>query len=245
MGLVMWYNSNRIPILLTSALAGPIVKIDVDTGIKYIGLYNAFCQLICAAMGKGFIAADTATIEMMDEEQKKKTIRDRLKEAAANRTFSVLIPIILAIIFGCFGEYTRPIFVADDGPMRFLWHAADLFGQVAVPIPNMTLGCMMVYECIDIRVDPRTSFVVSVCRLIIVPLVAFLMLYFWPFETPKIVKLVIMLQAITPTANGALAMLDKNQKELVQAVSRVIIFQYLASIFTVTMWLFAFLKFIF
>jgi hypothetical protein len=92
-----------------------MVKIDVDTGIKYIGFHNAFCQLICAAMGKGFIVADTATIETMDEEQKRKRF-----EISTSLTFSVLIPIILAIRFGCFGEYTRPTFVAEDGPMRYL-----------------------------------------------------------------------------------------------------------------------------
>jgi predicted permease len=247
MGLMIWYsNSNGVPVILTTTIAARLQGIDTDVAIKYVGYYCAISQSVCWTIGRAIVVADSASPqELVEDGEKRVTMMEQCWEAFKSRLFSTIGPVILGMLFGCLSEYTTPLFLNDDAPFHFLWHTLDIFAQVAVPLPGMTLGAMIYSEKFDLKSRLLSPALVSFCRLFVCPLGALLFLYFLPFDIPDVLKLVMMVEAVTPTANNVIMMLDvSNGSEIGQEVTRTMVFEYCVAVFSVTLWLSLFLHFV-
>jgi predicted permease len=244
MGLMMWYNnSNGIPIILAASLASTLVNLDLDVAIKYIGFYSALCQCVCWTIGRVIVVSESMTMQRMEKGEQREAMWKKFFSSVRTRIFTTVTPIILGIIYGCGGKFSDKLFMDEGAPLQFLWKTLDLFAVCAIPLPNMTLGCMIYTEKIDVRENLKTSLIVSTCRLILVPLGAFIILQLIPISHGDVLKLVIMVEAMSPTANNVVMMLDADSGSLVQEVTRVMVFEYLVAVVTVTMWLTIFLEY--
>jgi hypothetical protein len=247
---MIWYNnSNGVPVILATSLTSQMTSssgMDANTAIKYVGFYCALSQSICWTLGRALIVPSTLVIplgqlentEAIEGVVEQDSLWKKMWSVFKLRLVSTIAPVLMGMAFGIASKYTAPLFVADGAPLRFIWSVLDILAKVAIPLPSLTLGCVLYLEKFSLRTRLKSSVIVSLCRLMLVPFGSFLLLYTCPMRISSNLKVVMMIEAVTPTANNVIMMMDcPTGSDLGRDVARIMLFEYIVSVFSVTLWL--------
>jgi len=225
-------NSGYVPYPLVMALAAsaPLFANDpgaADRGIAYISVYLV-CMSPCL-WGIGFPYLAHKPLGHLKREQ---------------LLSPPVISVITAIVLGMTPPLRR-LLIEADAPLRIIMDTAELIGMGAIPCALLILGANLATSgSREAQVPPRLILAVAVSRLVILPLVGcglvMSLLKLGVIPRDPMCALVLMIQASVPPATNLIVMCQVHNRGEA-AMSRILVWCYIACIPTLTVFVAIFL----
>ena len=230
-------NSGYIPFPLVMAVAAtaPLFRDDQgagDRGIAYVSVYLVCMSPCLWGIAYPYLAG-------------KPFGRLRWNQILSPPVLSVFTGVVLGVV-----PPLRELLVAPTAPLRVLMDAAELIGQGAIPCALLILGANLG----DARSGktptgiPARS-VVAICagRLVVLPacgcLITLGLLRAGLIPKDPMCVLVLMLEAAVPPATNLIVMCQVHNRGE-EAMSRILVWSYIAAIPSLTVWVAVYLRLI-
>eukprot|EP01023_Acetabularia_acetabulum_P004862 TRINITY_DN12045_c0_g1_i3.p1 TRINITY_DN12045_c0_g1~~TRINITY_DN12045_c0_g1_i3.p1 ORF type:complete len:508 (-),score=21.23 TRINITY_DN12045_c0_g1_i3:678-2135(-) len=155
-----------------------------------------------------------------------------------------IIATIISLLIGIIRPIQWALFT-EGAPLQIVGSTIRSFGDATIPCMMLLLGSTVVRSPQFGQVSARTIIGVCVTRLIIVPLIGTMFLYFvirqgWIYMPDRVLPFVMLAQWIVPTAINLESIATVHQNQHVQ-LSIVLFWQYLFSLFTMPAFAYLFL----
>ena len=227
-------NSGYIPYPLVAAIAAsaPIFAADPTAnqrGIAYVSLYLVCMSPCLWAIGFPYLAH-----KPWRELRWNQILSPPILSAAAGITIG-MVPVL------------RDLLVPAEAPLRVVLATADLIGDGVIPCSLLVLGANLAETPQGQAPLPiRVHLGVTWGRLVLMPLLgciyvlAVVRLGVVPKDDPMLL-LVLMLEAAVPSATNLIVMCQVHERGDETAMSRVLVFNYVAAVLTLTVFVALFL----